>query len=154
MDFETMIKALGGKIGIELAPDAEGVCQLAVDDMQVVVQQLPELQVVCVFAEIGEPPPENPTALYEAALAANHLFQGTSGATISREADTGKLFLCRCDPLPLLDADSFSAVLEKFVNTLETWRKLVAEYRPVADAGVKSAAEQEMPAFGGSFMQV
>lgn len=154
MDFETIIKALGEKIGIELVPDAEGACQLAVDDMQVTIQQLPELQLVSVFAEIGEPPPEDPTSLYEAALAANHLFQGTSGATISRDADTGKLFLCRCDPLPLLDVDSFSSVLEKFVNTLEMWRKLVSEYRP-AEANANSAADvPEMPAFGSSFMQV
>lgn len=152
MEFEEIIQALGKKIGIDLVPDDEGVCQLSVDDMHITIQYLSELQIVSVYAEIGEPPPENPTSLYEAMLAANHLFQGTSGATISREPDSGKIFLCRCDPLLVLDGESFAAGLEKFVNTLETWHKLVAEYRPEV-AGAGSSGAEPAP-FGGSFMSV
>ena len=51
--------------------------------------------------------------------------------------------------LPTLDPDALDAVLESLVNQAETWRRLLADFRPVA----KAAAEE--PTFGtGGFVQV
>ncbi len=51
--------------------------------------------------------------------------------------------------LPTLDSDAFDAALESLVNQAETWRRLLADFRPAA----KAAAEE--PTFGtGGFVQV
>ena len=62
--------------------------------------------------------------------------------------ETGRVHLCRHEPLAILDADSLAALVESFVNTLEILRKAIASYRPVA----KSAAEctDEAPQFGAT----
>ena len=55
--------------------------------------------------------------------------------------------------LPTLDAESFDAALEALVNLAETWRRLLADFRPVA----KAAAERTdgVPQFGANgFVQV
>ena len=55
--------------------------------------------------------------------------------------------------LPALDGEAFDAALEALVNQAETWRRLLADFRPVA----KAAAErvEELPQFGASgFVQV
>ena len=56
--------------------------------------------------------------------------------------------------LPLIDGSSFDTELEAFVNNVETWRRLLADFRPVAEAAAKDA-EVEHPSFGTTgFMQV
>lgn len=150
MTFDDLIKGFGEKIGVELALE-DGVVALNIDDMPVMIQELPELNAVNILGEIGEPPPEGLETLLSSMLNANHLFQGTSGGTLSRDPETGKFFLCRWEPLALADVEAFTAVVDKFVNVLETWRKIIADYRPSETA----APEGDMPAFGSSgFMQI
>ncbi len=155
MDFADLVRGFGQKIGVDLSVDEDGLCALNIDDMRVSIQNIDEVGLVSVFGEIGDPPPQGLEELLLAMLSANHLFQGTSGATISRDPETQKFYLCRCDVSSVLDLETFSSNLEKFVNTLETWRKLVADYRPVA--GEKEGREgpemAEAPGLGG-FMQV
>ena len=55
--------------------------------------------------------------------------------------------------LPALDAESFDTALEELVNLSETWRRFLADFRPVA----KAAAERTdgVPQFGANgFVQV
>ena len=49
---------------------------------------------------------------------------------------------------------SFDAALESFVNQSETWRRLLADFRPAAKAAAERA-ESESPSFGATgFLQV
>ena len=151
MTFDELIRDFGGKIGVELTP-TDGAVALAVDDMSVLIQELPELDAVVLLGEIGEPPPEGLERLLTAMLDANHLFAGTGGGTLSRDPESGKFHLCRWESLALADGESFAAVVEKFVNVLETWRKLVADYRPPAADVAEGAGA---PAFGqNGFLQI
>ena len=55
--------------------------------------------------------------------------------------------------LPTLDPGAFDAALESLVNQAETWRRLLADFRPAAKAAAEAAAEE--PTFGtGGFVQV
>ena len=153
MKFDELLAGLGKTLGVEL-PNGDGSCTLGVDDMTVTMQYLDTSDLLCTYAEIGEPPPEGLEQLLSAMLNANHLFQGTDGATISRDPDTGKFFLCRCDALELLNVEDCAKMLERFVNVLETWRKLLADYRPMVDEH-QLESEIEPPPFGGNgFMTV
>lgn len=85
-----------------------------------------------------------------------HLFGGTAGATISLDPDNGRIVLCRLLPLATLDADRLYAEVERFVNTVATWAKVVADYRGAAAEVPGEGSAEEIPAmFGaGGFMQV
>jgi len=156
MRFEEIVQGLGERLGVELQC-SDGVCTLGVDDMTVTMQLLEGMEErLCVYAEIGDPPPQGLEQLLSAMLNANHLFQGTAGATISQDPTTGKFCLCRYDPLDMLDVDKFMTFLEHFVNTLETWRKLLVDYRPAEEGARSAESEPEvMPMYGGNgFMTV
>ena len=150
MTFDELIRDFGGQIGVELTP-RDGMVALDVDGMSVLIQELHELDAVVVLGEIGEPPPQGLEALLSSMLNANYLFTGTGGGTLSRDPESGKFYLCRWKALALADATSFAAMMDRFLNVLETWRKLVADYRPAEPA----ADEAGLPAFGSSgFLQI
>ena len=142
MTFEELISALGERIGVDLAAE-DGSCVINVDDMVVTLMSLPDSDRLAVYGEIGDPPPEGLEQLLSAMLEANHLFAGTAGATISRDHETGRFHLCRQEPLAILNADALAAILQSFVNTLEIWRRAIADYRPPAEGGTTRPAEPE-----------
>ena len=152
MEFEDLIDALSKRIGVELQVTDEGTCALAVDDMSVTVQNVPEAYGIGFFGKVGDPPPQGLAPLQTAMLDANHLFRGTGGATLSRDPETGAYYLCRTLDARNLDGDGFCDALEKFVNVLEAWCRLLADYRPEAEQ--KQDAEDEPPAFGRGILQV
>lgn len=150
MDFEDLIKGLGARLGIELSSNSDGTCVLSVDDMTVILQNIPEVFSTGFCGEIGEPPPQGQLALQTAMLEANHFFRGTGGATISRDSENGKYYLCRVFDSRVTDIDAFVDSLEKFVNTLEAWRQLLADYRPEEEPVSGEPAGSSL----GGFMQV
>ena len=102
-----------------------------------------------VSAEIGEPPADGRAEFAELMLEANL----QSGAFFAKEPESGAYVLVRRLQLPALDAESFDTALEELVNLSETWRRLLADFRPVA----KAAAERTegAPQFGtNGFVQV
>jgi len=163
MTYDELLKAFGAKMGegVELKPDDAGTVALDVDGMAVTILGLEELGLVVLSGVVGEPPPaDRMERLYKAMLVANHNFAGTFGATLSINPDDGKVSLCKALPLALADGDSFFTDVERFINTLETWVKLVADFRG-ADLGGDAAgapADAAMPPGGfggmGGFMQV
>ena len=153
MEASELIAGFGERIGIELVFGADGGCAFDADGFVVTANYLPETNTVVLSGYIGEPPPERLEGLYKAVLAANHLFSGTGGATMSLDQDTGRIALCRALPLALMDVDSFYAEVERFVNTAEVWRKIVSDYREAA--GEASGLEEESVQFSKrGFMQV
>lgn len=142
-------KRTGGTYPIE-----GGICAISIDDMPVTIQEINEIGVISTYAEIGEPPPQGLEKLYEAMLSANHLFQGTNGSTISFDAESRHFFLCRVDQTSMMDGAGFCAMLEQFVNTLAVWRKMLADYRPVAETVVDEPDGLSGSAGLSGFMQV
>ena len=152
MEAKELMVDIAKRIGI--AYDGGDAFSFEADGLVVVINHLPELDAVVLTGDIGEPPPERLEGLYRTLLGANHLFGGTAGATISLNPDTSRIALCLALPLATLDGDKFYAEVERFVNTAETWAKIVADYRTATD--VASEIEEEAPpAFSGNgFMQV
>ena len=160
MELAELVGEFGERIGLDLKPDENGTCALAVDGMNITIQDVSEAYAVGLWGRIGAPPPEGLRQLYEMMLDANHLFRATSGATISRDPESGDFYLCRLLDLRVLDSESFFSALEKFVNTLEVWQKVIADYRPVADEIGKKDADRaaasglQLPAMGSGFIQI
>jgi len=155
MTYDELLKTFGEKLGgsVELTPDESGAVVLDIDEMQLTILGLEDVGQVVLTGVIGEPPPEDRMEkLYRAMLEANHNFAGTFGATLSINPDDGKVSLCKAIPLAIADGDTFFADVEHFVNVLETWCKLVADFRGATDESEKTEAAP-MDGLGG-FMQV
>ena len=139
MDFETLIAALGAKLGVEL-DGTGGACGLDVDGVDVVLQDAGDW--LLVHADLGEPPPQDPAALHRAMLEANFLYGGTGGATLALGSSDGHAHLQKFTWLERLDADGALLFVDRFAETAARWKDLVAAYRP-AGGGASAAPDPD-----------
>ena len=128
MTFDELLKALGDQLGVEL-PQDDGTCALQVDGMDVYIHHLAPADLLLLDAEVGAPPPQGLDGLHQAMLNANYLHAGTGAAILSRKSDDGTYHLQQTDWLGRLDGESLADALERFIDTLEMWRRLLADYR-------------------------
>ena len=152
MEPAELIQSLGSRLNIELGFDENGTCGFEADGMVVTIFNLPEINAVVLNGDIGEPPPEKLETLYASMLEANHCFQGTAGATLSRSPETGKIGLFKALSPVLLDGETFAAEVERFVNVLELWTKIVKNYREQSSDTEINAGETELK--DGDFLRV
>ena len=131
MTFDELMGEVGKTLGVELVTH-DGATQLEIDGMAVSILEMPALDAVVLNGVIGEPPPQGLAQLHRAMLEANYNFAGTAGATLAVSPEDGALTLTRLVPSVQLDSAAFLSALEGFVNVLETWRKVLADYRPNA----------------------
>ena len=103
-------------------------------------------------AEIGEPPAEGEATFSNLLLEANT----QSGICFAKSPDSGPYLILRRLLLSVLDGATFDSELEAFVNNAETWRRLLADFRPMAKASAKlSESGEGSPKFGAdNFMKV
>ena len=147
MDFAKLISDFAERHGIaDLAAD-DNAAALDVDGIVITLVAVGDS--LSVSADIGEPPSEGRADFADLLLEANL----QSDAFFAKEHENGTYILVRRLSLPTLDSDSFDTALEALVNLAETWRRLLADFRPAA----KTAAEraEEVPQFGANgFVQV
>ena len=105
---------------------------------------------VILSADLGEPPAEGAAKFADLLLEASL----QTDAFFGKASESGDYIIVRRLTLQVLDVDAFDAALESLVNQTETWRRLLADYRPVAKAAAERA-EAERSSFGSTgFMQV
>ena len=126
---DEILKAFGADLGLELEMDDSGSCTFSADRFTITLTVLQEFESIALTADLGDPPAEKLENLYRLMLESNYLFNATSGATLSVNGENGHIVLCGLFRCVGADADAFSRTLERFVNTCETWTKIVAEYR-------------------------
>ena len=147
MDFAKLVSDFAERHGIANLAAEDNAAALDIDGIAVTLVAAGDT--LSVAADIGEPPVDGRAEFAELLLAANL----QSDAFFAKEPENGAYILVRRLSLPALDAESFDAALEALVNLAETWRRLLADFRPVA----KAAAEKDeaAPQFGASgFVQV
>ena len=147
MDFTQLIADFAERHSIANLVAEDNAAALDVDGIVITLVAVGDA--LSISADIGEPPSEGRAEFAELMLEANM----QSGAFFAKEPESGAYVLVRRLQLPELGAESFDAALEELVNLAETWRRLLADFRPVA----KAAAErtEELPQFGANgFVQV
>ena len=147
MDFAKLISDFAERHGIaDLAAD-DNAAALDVDGIVITLVAVGDS--LSVSADIGAPPSEGRADFADLLLEANL----QSDAFFAKEHENGTYILVRRLSLPTLDSDSFDTVLEALVNLAETWRRLLADFRPAAKAAAERA--EEVPQFGANgFVQV
>ena len=147
MEFQELISDFAKRHGIANLAAEDNAAALDIDG--IVVTLVAAGDVLSVSAEIGEPPAEGRADFAELMLAANL----QSEAFFAKEPERDAYILVRRLQLPTLAADAFDAALEALVNLAETWRRLLADFRPAAKAATDDAGTA--PGFGtNGFMQV
>ena len=147
MDFSQLISDFAERHGIANLAVEDNAVALDIDG--IVVTLVAAGDALSVSADIGEPPVEGRADFADLMLEANL----QSDAFFAKESESGSYILVRRLALPMLEADAFDAALEAHVNLAETWRRLLADFRPVAKAAVEHAAE--VPRFDtNGFVQV
>ena len=147
MDFPELISSFAERHGIADLAAQDNAAALDIDG--IVVAIVASGDSVSVSADIGEPPAEGRADFDELLLEANL----QSDAFFAKVPESGAYVAVRRLALPTLGPDAFDAALEALVNQAETWRRLLADFRPAAQAAAEAAAEE--PSFGtGGFVQV
>ena len=160
MELKELMDGLAATCGIDgLAAGNDGAYHLSFDDMNVSFKSLDESGRLVVWAEVCEPPSEGREPLYRLLMESMFQEQATGGATFSIESGSGKIYLQRIEFISALDVESFNGLVEKFVDTLEHWRKIIVGFSPVASELERVAAEDSeidrQSGMGmGGFMQV
>ena len=147
MEFQQLIADFAERHSIANLAAEDNAAALDVDGIVITLAAAGDA--LLISANIGEPPSEGRAEFAELLLEANL----QSEAAFAKEPESGDYVLVRRLQLQMLDAESFDAALEALVNMAETWRRLLADFRPVA----KAAAErtEESPQFGANgFVQV
>ena len=148
MTFGELIDGLGKNLGIELT-DEGGATAVEVDGIPVVLHAADD-DLLLIHADLGEIPPESRDRVFAAAMEANFLYQGTGGATLAVDSRDGHLHLQKYNWLDRIDAEKAAADIARFAETVNVWKKLVAETATSAPAA-DEASSAPMP---GGFMQV
>ena len=147
MDFTELISSFAERHGIADLAAEDNTAALDIDG--IVVTLVASGDALSVSADIGEPPSEGRADFADLLLEANL----QSDAFFAKAPESGTYVAVRRLALPTLDPDAFDAALEALVNQAETWRRLLADFRPAAKAAAEGAAEA--PSFGaGGFLSV
>jgi len=147
MDFAKLVSDFAERHGIANLAAEDNVAALDIDG--IVVTLVAAGDALSVSADIGESPVEGRADFAELLLEASL----QSEAFFAKEPERNIYILVRRLSLPALDVDAFAAALEELVNLAETWRRLLADFRPAAKAAAESAEAE--PGFGANgFMQV
>ena len=147
MEFNQLIDDFAKRHNGENLIAVDGAAALDVDG--IIITLVANEGVLIVSTEIGDPPVEGAAAFANLLLEANL----QSGVFFAKAPEPGPYIAVQRTPLSLIDADAFDAMLEAFVNQAETWRRLLADFRPVAKAAAEHTAEA--PVFGtNGFVQV
>ena len=132
MTFGEVIDGIGKTLGVELT-DEGGAAAVQVDGNPVILHMADD-DLLLIHADIGEIPPENRDRICAAAMEANFLYQGTGGATLAVDPNSGHLHLQKYNWLDRLDVEKAMTTLIRFADTVNTWKGLVAETSARASA--------------------
>ena len=155
MDLKEVADGLAAKFGIADLAVEDGEVALEIDGMPIMLADGKGTAIV-ITGFVGDPPAEGSEAF------ANMMLDGTIGlmdekaAALARNPETGAFVLVERVALDGLTLDAFCEGLTGFVNTLETWRGLLEDFRPAAKAAKTFTDQQpaERDLAMGGFMQV
>lgn len=127
----TLMHAAGARFGVEFALDDAGACGMRVDDrIDVTLRYEASPPAILAYAVIGELPQQDDATTLRSLLGANHVWDGTRGATWSLDGEhvvLSRLFALQGG----LEVEPFVADLETFVDVALTQQRSL-ESQPVA----------------------
>ncbi len=155
MELKEVADGLAAKFGVaDLAVD-DGEVALEIDGMPIILADRNGTAII-ITGFVGEPPAEGGEAFARMMLDGTTSLMDEKSAALARNPETGAFMLVERIAQDGLTLDAFCESLTGFVNTLETWRGLLEDFRPAAKAAKTFADQQpdERDFAMGGFMQV
>jgi hypothetical protein len=145
IDVKTLIKGFCERLGIQSEANAEGVYAFEVDALEFAVHDLSEQRRVALVGDLGMIPKGHPEGLFRLMLEAQHCFRETEGAVFSIDGERDRLTLNRMLSCLELDNETFFNEVERFVNQLEAWARIIRDYngKTERDEGRQDDAEMD-----------
>lgn len=138
-----VLAAFGDTVGLErLALDEAGMGALFIDETAVNLEVDEAESRLLLYAGLGVPEGD-PAATHIALLEANLFWQGTGGATLALQPETGVVLLVQALPTAGLDPVGFETALQTFVEVAETWERRLRQ--PAAPAGADEPVPGPLP---------
>ena len=132
-----LLAALGRQVGIaQLGLDDAGCCALSFDTTVVNFELDEETHRLFLYADVGDAPRQLGEALYRDLLAANLLWRGTGGATLSLDEGRRRFVLAHAIPVERISEADFVETVERFVDIAETWGRRIDEIETHPDADI------------------
>jgi hypothetical protein len=130
----TLMKAIGSRFGVDLAIDHAGACGMRVDDrIDVTLRYETNPPAILAYAVAGDLPRQDEAATLRGLLEANHVWDGSRGATWSLDND--RVVLSRLFALQGgLEIEPFIADLEAFVDVALTQQRALESEQTVGVA--------------------
>ncbi len=149
MGFDELISSFAERHGLAGLTATEGAAALDVDGM--VVSIVSDGDVLVMSSEIGEPPAEGRAGFADLMLEANLQTQ----AFFAKTSNEDMYVAVRRLPLQSVDVDALDAALESLANIVETWRRILNDYRPIVEAAEKNLESKDgLSRLSGGFMSV
>ena len=89
-------------------------------------------------------PSVNPEGLFRLMLEAQHYFRDTEGAVFSIDRERERLTLNRMLASAELDDETFFNEVERFVNQLEAWTRIIRDYNGQTERDKDQPGNAEM----------
>ena len=140
MEFQELAKACGEAFGKPaLAPDETGICRIDADGIEVTVGENAARGLVVFRCTAGALPTNGTARFRRAMLHANFMGRNTAGAQLAVSAKD-EIVLQQTLSLAFTDGETAVTQIRLLAGMAGQWRKLVADYEPVA---VRQEAEAE-----------
>lgn len=145
IDVKTLIKAFCERLGIQSEANAEGIYAFEVDALEFAVHDLSEQRRVALVGDLGMIPDAHREGLFRLMLEAQHCFRETEGSVFSIDGERDRLMLNRMLFCAELDDETFFNEVERFVNQLEAWTRIIRDYngKTERDEGRQGDAEMD-----------
>ena len=155
MDIKELADGLAAKFNLAGFAVEDGEVALEIDGIPILLTEDRDVAIV-ITGFVGDPPGEGGEVFANMMLEATMGFMDTKSLALARNPETGSYALVQRLAQDGLTVDAFSDSLADFVNRLETWRTMLEDFRPIAEAA-KTASDaqpdaQELALNG--FMQV
>ena len=136
MSLDALMDEFAKEAGLKpFVANGNGVFNIEIDSIPVSLGESGDGHIV-LQGPVGEPPPAalaGRERLYRVLLESMFHGEGTGGATLSIERASGMVFLHKVENGLALDYVGFKAFLESFVTTLGQWRRILVDFRSVAE---------------------
>ncbi len=155
MLYTELMSGLATESGlVGLAPDENGVVSLDIDGMVVIITEAGSGSALVIRGDAGELPPEGQEGLRKMLLEGNLAMSTTTGESFGSDSQSGRVFLLARESISSITLPDFIRRLESFINALESWRRVIADFRQAADAKQASGESPTNESTSGGFMRV
>ena len=142
MDLKEIAGGLSAKFNIDGLTVEDDELALEIDGMPILIGEA-EGDAIRMTGFVGEAPPEGGEAFANLLLEGTMTLMDAKSTALARNPETGAYALVQRLAKEFLTLDAFCEELTAFVNGLETWRKMLEDFRPAAAAAKEASAAQQ-----------